>query len=586
MAIDWSDWGPPVAVLIAGAATAWAMTTFRSGGGAGPSVDVEAERRRNELESTRDEVVEALKLLELEKEKLDPADYAAEREKLLARGARALEALETGVTAPAPAGAPAPAPVAAPPPVAGKPATGALSPQWQGALYALGAVAIGWLLWTFASSNSAARREGGSMTGSLPGEEQGAPMAAQDPTQSPQFKQREDMLKAALVANPNDLSTLNQLTQLYLSHGVPQLAMQQNDLALKVDPKDHEARTLRALLTAMMGMFDKALVDLEGVIAEDPTHAKALAYKGLILLEKQQYPEAAAALELAVAQDPTSPQLRAALEEAKRGGPAAGGAPPAPSAGGDLLARGTVVLDPALQASLKGTETLFLSLSNPQRPGPPVAADVVKGPFSFPLAFDLTTADIRAMPGAGEVPAVMDLKVRIDLDGNAMTKEPGTPSAVVTGLARGTDGLQVVLTLDGAAAAAPPGTPAPAGNPLLAPMAPAGGGGGGGLLASGTATLAPGKAIAPGETVFLSVRDPAGGPPIAARKLAGATFPLKFELTDADVVQMGMARPVPASFNVSVRIDKDGNAMTKEGEPEALATGVAKGATGLSLELR
>ncbi|MCB9684840.1 MAG: tetratricopeptide repeat protein [Alphaproteobacteria bacterium] len=584
MDIDWGDWGPPLAVFVMGAVGA-ALTLSRQGSSS--SAQVEAERRRNDLQSTRDEVVEALKNLELDQAKMDPAEYAAERERLLARGARAIEALETGtVGGDAPAPAPAPAPAAAPAAAAPPPAPAGLAPEWKGALYALGAVALGWVLWTFAQDNSR-DRGGGSMTGSLPGEDAMQQQQQQDPTQTPQFKAREEQLNAALAANPNDAGVLVELTQLYLSHGVPEKALQYNDMALKVDSKNLDARTQRALLTAMMGMMDKALVDLEGVLADDPNHPKATAYKGLILLETQQFEQAAAALEKAVELDPNSPQLRAALNEART--QAAGGPPPPmPGAGGDVLAKGTVVIDPAAQATLKGTETLFLSLATPGRPGPPVAADVVQGPLSFPMPFDLTTADIRAMPGSGDVPAVMDLKVRVDLDGNAMTKEPGTPSALVTGVSRGTDGLVVTLTLDGATSVAPAGgpPPAPAGNPLLAPVAPPSGGGGA-VLASGTATLDPARAAeAAGKMVFLSVRDPAGGPPIAAKKLMSATFPLQFEITEADIVQMGMARPVPGTFNVSVRLDADGNAMTKAGEPEALATGVSKGSSGLSLVLK
>jgi hypothetical protein len=64
-----------------------------------------------------------------------------------------------------------------------------------------------------------------------------------------------------------------------------------------------------------------------------------------------------------------------------------------------------------------------------------------------------------------------------------------------------------------------------------------------------------------------------------------AQFPLSFRVTTADIIQMAGPRTVPESFNVSVRLDKDGNAMTKDG-PEAVAQGVKKGTDSLDLTLQ
>ncbi|MCA9493918.1 MAG: hypothetical protein KC621_28505, partial [Myxococcales bacterium] len=71
MDIDWGDWGPPLAVFVMGAVGA-ALTLSRQGSSS--SAQVEAERRRNDLQGTRDEVVEALKNLELDQAKMDPAE--------------------------------------------------------------------------------------------------------------------------------------------------------------------------------------------------------------------------------------------------------------------------------------------------------------------------------------------------------------------------------------------------------------------------------------------------------------------------------------------------------------------------------
>jgi hypothetical protein len=70
------------------------------------------------------------------------------------------------------------------------------------------------------------------------------------------------------------------------------------------------------------------------------------------------------------------------------------------------------------------------------------------------------------------------------------------------------------------------------------------------------------KAVA----LFVSVKDPANpGPPLAAKQLPAGPFPMSFTLTDADVVQMGAGpRPMPATVALTVRLDTDGNAMSKD----------------------
>ena len=82
------------------------------------------------------------------------------------------------------------------------------------------------------------------------------------------------------------------------------------------------------------------------------------------------------------------------------------------------------------------------------------------------------------------------------------------------------------------------------------------------LALSGTITYA-GKIEGP--SLFVSVKDPSKpGPPLAAKQLPPGPFPMDFTLTDADVVQMGAApRAIPANVALTVRLDADGDAMTK-----------------------
>lgn len=83
--------------------------------------------------------------------------------------------------------------------------------------------------------------------------------------------------------------------------------------------------------------------------------------------------------------------------------------------------------------------------------------------------------------------------------------------------------------------------------------------------------------IAPGTPIFVSVR-PAGvkaGPPAAAKRLAVSSFPLTLAIGAGDTM-MGQPLPVPAY--VEARIDRDGNAMTRDpSDPTGNADGVAAG---------
>ena len=99
-------------------------------------------------------------------------------------------------------------------------------------------------------------------------------------------------------------------------------------------------------------------------------------------------------------------------------------------------------------------------------------------------------------------------------------------------------------------------------------------------------TLAVDGAAPPGAVLFLSLRDPAGGPPFAARKLPASAVPGPFQLTVADRLPMGGDRPLPASLVITARLDADGDPLTRpETDPTATDT-VPVGSEGVSLTLR
>jgi hypothetical protein len=85
--------------------------------------------------------------------------------------------------------------------------------------------------------------------------------------------------------------------------------------------------------------------------------------------------------------------------------------------------------------------------------------------------------------------------------------------------------------------------------------------------------------------LFVIARSGAGGPPLAVKRLAVGPFPIEFEIGPADVMMQG--RPFVGPITLSARVDRDGNAMTREpNEPLAeLTAPVEPGTDGIELRL-
>lgn len=557
------DWYVPLGVVIIGMVVGFVLISRQTEADA----RIDEEAREIDLGATRDEVVEALRQLEVEKSKMDPGQYETERQQLLARGAKAMRELDDeapeddGVVAPKAAAASSAEPTPAEGPLG---IWNALAPEWRGAITALTVVAViaGFIF--MAQNDSRVRREGESITGSdIVTNNNARPQGLEKA--DPQVVAMIEALETQLKEDPQDVQVLNQLTQLYLSANVPAQAMNYNTEVRKIDPKDKDGLAYLGVLRMMMGMGEKALEPLDEVLAEDGNHLLSLVYKGLIEIELGRYDSAVTQLEKAMTLAPGNPMITQALADAKRF--ASGDTPVPGGKGGELIVRGTMDLDPSVKGSLKGNEVVFLSVKDPSQAGPPVAA--IKLPASFPAPFSITTADIRAMAGNTTVPAQLSLTVRVDLDGNAMTKEKA-PIAVVTGIAKGASGVSAILSLDGAPTEAPS-------------VAAASAAAAGDTIVSGTATLAPGKDA--NGVVFISARPIAGGPPVAAKRIPGASFPLRFSLTKADVIPMMAGRPLPDEIILKVHVDRDGNVTTQEDGPTAVLASVKRGTTGVELQL-
>jgi hypothetical protein len=428
---------------------------------------LQREGRREDLSDAHATIVAQLRALEVERDKLTPEDYERERAHLVAVGASVLRELDQGPTVESAPADPAVADLltqlralrtANPTAFDGAlgqlgvaPSAAALSAAaWRGAGWTTAVVGVLGVLALYATEGSRARGAGESMTG---GDQVMGDRASAEPRVDPRIEE----LQAKIAANPQDIEALNRLTEIAIASEDLDLAMQTNASALAAAPQDVDARTFKAVLKAFIGRKPEALTELDQLIADAGPQGRALrplVYVGLLTMESEPT-RAVAALEQAYRLE-ANPQILGALQEARRraaGGSAppnaqaAPAAPPSapPSAGGgdpnEVLASGTITLADAARA--EGKRVLFVNLKDPAG-GPPLAA-VKLPPGPFPMAFQITRANLVGMGGARPLPAAVTLSARLDEDGDPMSKPPTDPAASVEGFAVGTQGAALAL---------------------------------------------------------------------------------------------------------------------------------------------
>ena len=85
--------------------------------------------------------------------------------------------------------------------------------------------------------------------------------------------------------------------------------------------------------------------------------------------------------------------------------------------------------------------------------------------------------------------------------------------------------------------------------------------------------LAPGTVAPPGAVLFVNLRIVAGaGPPSAVERIDSPAFPIEITLDAGDAMPTLEGRPFPASGVVAARLDRDGDASTRDpSEPSAQA---------------
>jgi cytochrome c-type biogenesis protein CcmH len=198
---------------------------------------------------------------------------------------------------------------------------------------------------------------------------------------------------------------------------------------LAADPNQPEVHAYVGFSLIQAGHTDGALLAFDKALSNDPNFPAALWGKGMILYRaKQDYAGARQVFEKLVTALPAG-QERAQIEKliAEVSQAGAGGQKTDRSVKPEKVSneqiRGKVLLDPKLKEKLDSRATLFIIARRPNADlGPPLAVKKIDRPV-FPLSYALGAENvmIQGMPFTGKV----NISVRLDKDGNPMTRESG-----------------------------------------------------------------------------------------------------------------------------------------------------------------
>lgn len=199
---------------------------------------------------------------------------------------------------------------------------------------------------------------------------------------------------------------------------------------LAADPNQPEAHAYMGLILVQAGHADGALAAFDKALATAPNLPMALWGKGMVLYrEKQDYAGARQILAKLLQLMPPG-QERSEVEKLLAEIPQSAEPPrqapvkaPAATPSSQQIT-GTITIDPKVKNNMDSRAALFI-IARPAGPagGPPLAVRKIERPV-FPLSYSLGSENVmmQGQPFSGKV----SISVRLDQDGNPMTREPGT----------------------------------------------------------------------------------------------------------------------------------------------------------------
>ncbi|MCK6506107.1 hypothetical protein L6R53_22465 [Myxococcota bacterium] len=412
--MNWEVWGPPTVVAGIGLAAGLVVALRARKGGAGGAT--RGGLTREDLLTRKLALVEQLRGLEAERGKLPPSEFQERWRLVLDRAARAERELERFDRA-----------------------------QWDEERVELetsrsaegrsfgragwaAAVVVFFVVLGLTLTQATKPRGDGGMTGATVDQRQKAM----------------EELAARLAKDPSDVDAATTLAHASIRSGDLEAGMRYVEAARQVAPEDPRVQASLAALMLAIGYQDRAAAVLDQALASDPTLGTAWLWKGVLEMGRGNPQVAAAAFEkvMTFSKDAEDRRIAASMlveaQSTVAGGgaaPAASAAPAAAGAGpattaGPVRVAGRVELASGTAAPPPGAMVFIYARTAAEAKGPPVAARKVPA-SSLPLDFQLGDADIM-MQGV-PWPDQVWVSARVDLDGNAMTREEGAPLATPIG---------------------------------------------------------------------------------------------------------------------------------------------------------
>ena len=434
-ASTWEVWGPPVVVLLVALVVGLIFALRAQAKGADARAAEDRAGDRDALAARKASLVEQLRLLEADRDKLDPQTFADRHAALLAAAADALRQLD----------APAPAPPALSPSPADRAAD---RRALQAGLWVAAAVAFFGVLGVLLSRSTADRAPGATMTGNSQAAAEPAEVAA---------------AREALAANAQDLAAINTLSYHFLTTRQLDAAMTHIDQARAIRADDPDVLLHLAILQMSVGMFDRAAPLMDQARAAQPERGRFWLWTGLLHLYQNDREKAVESVEkslqLGIRADEQA-FARQLLAEARSPAPAAAGAPAAGAAaagaaaagasgapavggvtysgpgGGEARLEVSVGLGAGLSPDPEQVVFVMVYANDGGRPPPVATARLRAGDLPASLRFE----DGHTM-GGSPWPAQVWVKARLDADGRPGSSAGDVDSALAPG------GAPVSLTL-------------------------------------------------------------------------------------------------------------------------------------------
>ncbi len=349
------------------------------------------------------------------------------------------------------------------------PAPAGLSPQLKGAFTGGAVVAMAALLLFSLQTGTAERTGNMPMTGgditanptsALPppgAGRPGEPVPGVPPALQPKPSARLDAARAAVAANPNDVDARVGLGWALVDAEGWIDVFNNAEQLLALAPEQPDAMTQQAIVRVRMGQTQVAEELLDRALARSPEHGRALAWKGSMRWQagdaegakamwrkgEQLYPEEGFTELLKMANgEIKAEQLGETTRPSETTRPGETPAAPTATAQRPEPITGTVVIPEGTEVP-PGAVLFVFARPAGQVGGPPTAAVNLR-PSVGAVAFSIGPDNMPPMMGRRPFPETVSLAARLDLDGNAGTKD-GPSGALSDPVPAGSTGVTITL---------------------------------------------------------------------------------------------------------------------------------------------